>query len=631
MKKAMKRASLVLLALVMVLTMFGCGSRDGEAKFEAGTYTGTGEGIHGDIVVSVTVDENEILSMEVTEQSETQGLGDTAIEKIVQDILDSQSLAVDAVSGATYSSNGTLAAVTDALTQAGADIDALMEKSDGGDSAEAIVKDADVIVVGTGGAGMTAALEAARAGSSVIIIDKMSFVGGNTLVAGSAMNAPEPEEQKKQEMDDVRMATIEKILALDPVDDYMARWQATVAADMEEYNANGETYLYDSTDWFKLQIYVGGDYVGNPVLIELLAENSLASVKWMEEAGTIWKDDIVSVYGSTWTRGHNPTLDWGTAGAGFVLPQQARLEELGGEVLLGYKAEHILMEDGRVTAVTGTTNDGAPFTLNAAKGIVLATGGFGANVEMREEYNTEWPSLLNQKTTNPASSTGDGIAMGKELGANLVGMEWIQLIPYSHKALTATIDGCVMLNKDGERFVPEDERRDVIAAAALETSDQKMYWLYDKKTIIDELHGTSIYGEDIATEFPDGETAFYADSIEEIAKQSGIPYETLKKTIDDYNAAVDSGVDAIGRENLKMKIDEAPFALITNEIMVHHTMGGLEINTDAQVLDADGNIIEGLYAAGEVTGGIHGSNRLGGNAITDIVTYGRIAGINVSK
>jgi flavocytochrome c len=603
-----------------------------EAETISSTFEGQANGVYGTpLKVGVVFSGKTIADIKILTINETKGIGDVAVNQIIQDIIKYQTVAVDTVSGATSSSKAAIAAVSAAITKAGMNLSDYQMKPQKEDvSKRPIEKKADVVVVGTGGAGMSAALEALRAGSSVIIIDKMSYVGGNTLVAGSAMNAPEPEKQKLMKMDAERMATIERLLALKPVDDYMARWQKTVSDDMAKYKANSDTYLYDSKDFYKLQIYVGGDYIGNPVLIETMAEAAIDSVNWLKDLGTIWKEEIVSVYGSTWTRGHNPTSSWGTAGAGFVLPQQREVEKLGGELLLGYKAEELVMKDGRVAAVTGTTSDGTVFTLDANKGVVLATGGFSANVEMREKYNTKWPSLLKQKTTNPASSTGDGIIMASEIDANLVGMEWIQLIPYSKKALTATIDGCIMLNYEGKRFVAEDERRDVIAAAALKQADQKMYWLYDRKTIIDELKGTSIYGEDIKTQFPNGTTTFYGETLKDIANQTKIPYETLKKTVDDYNSYVDAGVDPIGRKNLRKKIDQGPYALVVNDIMVHHTMGGVEINEKAEVLDTNGKIINGLYAAGEVTGGIHGSNRLGGNAITDIVTFGRIAGKNVS-
>lgn len=585
----MKKNISLLLCLLMILSTFtGCStntqtSSQEDTLFKAGTYEGTAKGLYGDVTAIVEVSNDNIISINFKDHKETPGISDPAFDKLPNQIIENTSIAIDTIAGCTYSSQGILDAV-----------------------------------------------ESLHAGASVIIIDKMSSVGGNTIVAGSAMNAAEPEKQKTQTMDAERLDTIENLLALDPVDEYMERWQNNISKDIAEYRANGETYLYDSNDFHKLQTYVGGDYVGNPALIEFLCDNALDSVYWLKKLGTIWKEEIVSVYGSTWTRGHNPSSDMGIYGVGFVLPQKNEVEELGGEILLGYDAEKLIMKDGRVAGVTGVTTDGVEFTLNANKSVVLATGGFAANVEMREEYNTKWASLLDLKTTNPSSSTGDGIVMAKEVGANLVGMEWIQLIPYSTDAITASIDGAIFLNVDGKRFVAEDERRDVVAAETLKQPEQRIFSLVDRDTIIGQLNGVSITGKDIATEYDNGTTAFYGETLEEIASKSGIPLETIQTTLDEYNSYVDSGVDPLGRKNMPLKVDEGPFAMYSVEIMVHHTMGGVEINDDCEVLNSNGDAIAGLYAAGEVTGGIHGSNRLGGNAIADIVTFGRIAGRNAA-
>lgn len=592
--------------------------------------TATAKGFGGDVTVTVTVTDGKIESVAAQGDSETVGVGSNALDQLPGKIVEAQSVAIDGVSGATVTSTALLAAAKEALLAAGLSEEAITAAPQTAVvSTDTLEYTADVVVIGAGGAGMSAALEAINHGASVIVLEKMGAIGGNTLVAGSALNAAQPAKQATQKMPEDNIATVESMLALEPQNDLMKVWQAQVADELRNYKENDSDFLYDSNAFHKLQTYVGGDYVGNPELIEVLGNNAIDAVYWLESLGAVWKDEIVSVFGSTWTRGHNPTLDMGTAGASFVYPQRNHFLDKGGDIKVNHKAEELIMEDGAVVGVRGTTADGQPFVAHANKNVVLATGGFSANEEMRERYNEQWPTLMGLPTTNPPSSTGDGITMAEKIDASLVGMGWIQLIPYTHRAATASIDGTVYLDKEGKRFVPEDERRDVIAAKTIEHNDGWFWWLIDKKTIIDELNGVGIYGHVIA-ETDDGETYFYADTLEELAAESGLDYETLKATLDEYNASVASGVDPIGRKNMPKTIDEGPYCMYREDIMVHHTMGGVEINTDCQVIGADGNVIPGLYAAGEVTGGIHGSNRLGGNAITDAIVFGRIAGTNAA-
>ncbi len=618
----MKKFFALMLCLAMVFAL--------SSNAFAAEASATAAGFGGDVTVKVTVEDGKITAVAAEGAKETAGIGSRAIEELPAKIVETQSVAIDAIAGATVTSTAVLSAVKEAALALGVaeeTLTAVPEKK-AVDMTE-IELSADVIVIGAGGAGMSAALEAQNHGASVIVLEKMGAIGGNTLVAGSAINAAQPVKQATQQMPADRIATIEGLLALEPKHELMAVWQAEVRDELNAYKATNSTYLFDSTAFHKLQTYVGGDYVADPELISKLCDGAIEGVYWLENLGATWKNDIVSVYGSTWTRGHNPTMDLGTAGAAFVYPQYNKFVANGGQVVLNHRAEELVMENGRVVGVKGTTSDGVPFTAKANKNVVLATGGFSANEELREKYNEQWPTLMGLKTTNPPSSTGDGIIMAEKIGANLVGMGWIQLIPYSKNAITATIDGSLYIDKDGNRFIAEDERRDVIAAKTIDHNDGWFYWLCEKSTVIDELNGVGIYGHVIA-EMGNGETVFYADTLEEIAKQSGLDYATLKKTVDDYNASVDSGSDAIGRQNLPLKLDEGPWCMFVDEIMVHHTMGGVQINTECEVYDVNGNVIPGLYAAGEVTGGIHGSNRLGGNAITDCVVFGRTAGKNAA-
>lgn len=606
----------------------------GDGLFKPGTYQAEADGMNGPVKVEVEVDAESILSVKILEHTETTGISDPAIERVPQAIVDGQSIAVDTVSGATVTSSAILAAVKTALLDAGASEEAIskaVEKKT--QSSENIERTADVVVIGSGGAGMSAALEALRAGGEVIVIEKMASAGGNTILAGSAMNAADPELQKKQEMTPAQLGTIDGLLELPAKNDYMKAWQDTIRNDIEKYRAEKNTYLYDSPALHKLQTYVDGDYVANPELVEVFGDNALDSIHWLTGLGTQWSDTITAAVGATWTRSHTPLQTFGSKGAGFVLPQLQEFEKLGGEVLLEHTAQELLTDNGRVTGVKGTTADGSTFTFLAKKGVILATGGFSANVKMREEYNTHWATLDESiPTSNGPQATGDGIVMAESIGANLVGMEWIQMLPTTVKSFTPAIDSTILVNKEGKRFVKEDGRRDEISKATLEQPETKYWRIVDAHVTEDMLNGVAYTGE-VIDEMVDNQGVYKADSLAELAEMIGIPAAELQKTVDEFNGYVESNGkgDPTGRTLFDQKIDKAPYYALVGLTKVHHTMGGVEINTETQVLDKDGNVIEGLFAAGEVTGGIHGSNRLGGNAISDAIIFGRLAGINVMK
>lgn len=605
-----------------------------DGLFKPGTYQAEADGMNGPVKVEVTVDADNILSVKVLEHAETTGISDPAIERMPQAIVDGQSIAVDTVSGATITSGAILAAVKTALLDAGASESAISKAVEKKASAsEDIQRTTDVVVIGSGGAGMSAALEAIRAGGKVIILEKMASAGGNTILAGSAMNAADPEVQKKQEMTSAQLGTIDSLLELPAKNEHMKAWQDAIRSDLETYRAENGTYLYDSPALHKLQTYVDGDYVANPELVEVFGDNALDSIHWLTELGTEWSDTITAAVGATWTRSHTPLQTFGSKGAGFVLPQLQEVEKSGGEILLEHTAEELLTENGRVIGVKGTTADGSSFTILAEKGVILATGGFSANVEMREKYNTHWATLdASIPTSNGPQATGDGIVMAESIGANLVGMEWIQMLPTTAKSFTPAIDSTILVNKEGKRFVKEDGRRDEISRATLEQPETKYWRIVDAHVTQDMLNGVAYTGEAI-DEMVDNKGVFQADSLAELADKIGIPADQLQKTVDEFNGYVESNGkgDPTGRTLFDQKIDKAPYYALVGMTKVHHTMGGVEINTETQVLDKNGDVIEGLYAAGEVTGGIHGSNRLGGNAISDAIIFGRLAGINVMK
>ena len=604
-------------------------------------YEGVGKGMGGELKVNVTVEDGKITAVEIAQHNETAGISDPAIEQIPAAIVANQSLAVDAVAGATLTSNGILEAVEAAAAAAGLDVETLKAAA----VAEAEVtydseKTADVVIVGGGGAGLAAATAAKQAGASVIVIEKMGTVGGNSIICGGIYNTPDEELQSTVEMSDSVKSLVETAIAADPVSDEHAELIAAVKADYEAWQAAGSKGLFDTPNWYALQTWNGGDQVGQLNLVKVLANNALPGLRWLEDLGMEFSDKIGQGAGSLYQRTHS-SLD--SMGTGYI---NAFMKAVGEEnVLVNTKGESLIQDEtGRVVGVKATNPDGSELTLHANKGVIIATGGFSANVEMRQKYNTsgKWPELgENVMTTNAAGITGDGITMASEIGAGLVDMEQIQLLylgnpfnggmtRYTPRDLSGT-DQIIFVNKEGKRFVQEDGRRDVICCALIEQTDGIMY-------IIESGDGDAVDPDELMT--GDGYPArqaeeegylYIADTLEELAAKLNIDPATLQATVDSFNAAVDAGEDEFGRKLYSTKLTKGPWIACPRVACVHHTMGGIAINENTEVLDTEGNVIPGLYAAGEVTGGLHGANRLGGNAIVDFVVFGKLAGENAAK
>lgn len=634
--KNLKKLCSILLVFALLVSFTACGIKAPEgteekALFTPGTYEGESEGFHGSIKVKVTVTKSEITDI-IVEHTETAGLGDKAIEEIVTMVKGNTSLNVEAVSGATYSSKGILEAITQALSKAGADIEALKAKeiADGNEVIGDIEKTTDVIVIGGGGAGLAAAVSAHQNGAKVILIEKMPRVGGNTIISGSAYNAADPSRQSSITMTDNEIETIEGLISAEQSDPDVKVWQETLKKEWEEYKASGETGLFDSPTVHKLQTYNGGDKVGDTKLISIMADNSLGAVEWLESLGMKFTDRVFTVLGGLWSRAHKPEKPLGT---GYIDTYMEYVEANKGdiEIMLETTAKDFIVEDGVVTGVNAE-GKGGKVKLHAEKGIVLATGGFGANVEMREQYNTLWPSLVDIKTTNHTGATGDGIIMAEEIDASIVGMENIQLLPMGDP-LTGSLSGNIeqgvqdriFVNKEGNRFVDEGARRDVMTKALMEQADSSMWVIVDQHSY--PTGDTKNNFNESIDSLVEAKRAFKADTLEELAALIGVDAEKFVKSVETFNQAVDGSItDEFGRTLFDNKIDTAPFYAGARVPTVHHTMGGIAITTDSQVVDVNGKVIKGLYAAGEVTGGIHGKNRLGGNALADITIFGRIAG-----
>jgi fumarate reductase flavoprotein subunit len=650
--KSWRKVTLCLLLCLVVVSVgvfaAGCAGPKEGAKYKAGTYTAKGKGNFGDVTVTVTFSETAITDIKIGENKETPDIAKPAFTNIPKAIIEGQTLAVDVVSGATNSSRAVLQAVEDCVRQAGGDVEALKAaKGAGASPKEQIEKTADVVVIGGGGAGLAAATSAAENGASVVLIEKTAALGGNTLRAGGAYNAVDPKRQQAVKMTKPLLDDLKALLNAKESD--FGEFGPTLKElkrQINEYLQSGNTdKLFDSVELHMIQTYLGGkrtapdgtEISGNVDLVRTLCTNSPKAMEWLEGYGLKWKDDISTVLGALWPRTHGNTQPIGT---GYINTLSKAATDLGVEIMLETKGEELIVENGRVVGVKAKKTDGTPVVLKANKGVVMATGGFSANPEMRAKYNIYWPDLpKTMPTTNTSAATGDGIVMGEAVGANLVGMGFIQLMPSSHPVTGALSGGLwtsaesqVFVNKEGRRFVNEYAERDVLAAAALKQPDGLFYIICDQVTAGNpQPGGKNGWGDDIDT-LIETKSVYKADTLEDLAKQLGMSPSVLVEEIKKYNSYVEQGHDPeFGKSNFGPKIEVPPFYATPRSPSVHHTMGGLEIDTLARVIDKNGKPIPGFYAAGEVTGGIHAGNRLGGNALADVMVFGRIAGESAAK
>ena len=612
-----KRVSALFLAMLLILGLAACGEKN-QPDAGAGTVTGTGEGsgFGGAIKVEVTLsaDKTTIEAINVTEQSETETIGGKAIELLTASVMENQTVNLDAVSGATMASNGFLAAVKAAIENAGGDpaaFSAVVEKN-----GEVQTLDVDVVVVGAGGAGMTAAIAAAQAGANVVILEKTAIAGGNTSRSTGGMNAAETEWQDTNTFGET--AGLEKTLG-SAAETYpeLADLVATVQGEYDAWKAAGSNGYFDSTNLFILDTMVGGKGINNLDLVTTLAENADEAIDWLDGIGAILHN-VGSFGGASVKRIHRPVNDAGqtvSVGAYLVPILEEACVNNGVNIIYNAPVNEIIMNGDQAVGVKA---DG--YIVNA-KSVILATGGFGADLVEVAQYR---PDLDGFVTTNAAGATGDGIEMALAVGATTVDMEQIQIHPTVEQATSALIteglrgDGAILVNAEGLRFCDEVGTRDAVSAAELAQTGGSVYLIVDQRMVdasaVIQGYITKGYTTQGATPA-------------ELAKALDMPEDALTQTIETWNAAVAAKKDeAFGRTSFAEPLDQAPYYAIKIAPGIHHTMGGVVINSDAQVLTSAGQSIPGLYAAGEVTGGVHGANRLGGNAVADIVVFGRIAG-----
>ena len=640
------------LAAFAAAGLISCGGK----SIKNGTYTSSVQGMNDAVEVSVTIADKKIADVQVTKNSETPGIGSPLMdangtvltaggmaptELIPAEIVKHQSVNVDVVTGATITSAAIKAAVSNCLKDAKAnpsDWNAKPEAAAAPENASA-----DVVVVGGGGAGLAAAIAAGQQNKSVIIVEKNGEVGGDTLVCGAIYNTPDEALQKKVTMGDAVKRTIETALAEASKNGEHAALQAQVRSQWNAYKSSGRTDLFDSKEWFALQTWNGGDKVGNLNLVKVLCYNAYDGLGWIDDLGMSFSDVISQGAGSLWQRTHTSMMKMGT---GFISTYVENIAKMNNITVMVETTGKSLVKDGdRVTGVVCADRNGNEFTLSAKDGVILATGGFAANGAMVQKYNTsgKWQDLSKVATTNRFScSQGDGIEMAVAAGASLTDMEQLQLLylgnlkdgqltKYPPRDVNGT-DQIIFINKEGKRFTNEGGRRDNICLAVFAQPDKIFYMLEsgdgDKYKDIKDPDWRSADG--FTFDYLESNGYIYkGDTLEELAGKLGMNVATLQATIDTFNASVDSGRDEFGRTLYSTKLTKGPWVATPRQACVHHTMGGVTIDTNCRVIGTNGKVIPGLYAAGEITGGIHGANRLGGNAVVDTVVFGKLAGDTV--
>lgn len=552
------------------------------------TTEGTGVGKHGDITVAVIFDNGKIQDIKVVKTAENPILAQKVFTEFKDEIVAQNSTELDMISGATFSSKGLVDAVNDAAKKAGVTLGKADKKA-----LKKVARDLpktsnyDVVVVGAGGAGFSAAITAKAAGANVVLLEKMPAVGGNSLISGAEMNVAKNWVQPKLGIND------------------------------------------DSPELHATDTYKGGDGKGDMKVINVMTHQALDAAKWCRDyLGVQFEDDNLFFFG-----GHSrkrALIPVGHTGTEFIAKFQAKADELGIPVITNMKAEELIKDkDGRVVGVKATM-DGAEYTFNAKGGVVLATGGFGANPEMVKKYNPKIDERF--KTTDAPGTTGEALYMAERAGAELVNMGYIQTYPICDPIsgaieliADARFDGAIMLNQEGKRFVEELQRRDVLSEAILNQTGRYCWVLWNDN--IGKISNTVKAHANEYEAFTKQGIMATCDDLKCIADFTKIPFDQLQATVKRVTDMAGKGNDKDFKHRAGlMDMSQGKYYVIKAVPSTHHTMGGVRINEKAEALTAEGKVIPGLWAAGEVTGVTHGTNRLGGNAYTDIIVFGRIAG-----
>ena len=632
MKKAQIKKSVSALAMAAVIAVslfgYGCGTKSASAGV-SGDFTGTAKGMGGDVTVTLTLEDGKITGCTAEGKDETPGIGTMALEQLPGAIAESGSIAVDGVATATITSDAIKEAAAAALVAAGLNADDYKTEVKAEENkAEDSTIDADIAIVGAGGAGMTAAITAAAEGKNVVILESQPMVGGNSVRATGGMNAGKTVYQDENEFGE--SAGVEKTLktAAEKYADNetITALAKTVSEQWAAYQANPTGY-FDSVELMELDTMIGGKGINDPELVETLCANSADAIDWLDEHG-ITLHNVSSFGGASVKRIHRPVNAEGkTVSVGsYMIPLlEENCEKAGVKMMLDTTATEILTDaNGAAVGVKATGASGETVTVNA-KAVVLATGGFGANLDMVVKYK---PELKGFMTTNAPGIQGQGIEMAQAIGAATVDMDQIQIHPTVEANTAALIteglrgDGAILINEEGQRFIDEVGTRDVVSAAEIAQTGSYS-WLVVDQAMADASSVIQGY-------IKKGYTVT-GSTYEELGKAMGVDAAAFAETMEKWNGYVEAKNDPdFGRTSFANPLNTAPYYAVKVTAGVHHTMGGLKINANTEVLNEKGEVIPGLFAAGEVTGGVHGANRLGGNAVADFTVFGRIAGAAAS-
>ncbi|MDO4268542.1 MAG: FAD-dependent oxidoreductase [Eubacteriales bacterium] len=600
----MRKTLALLLASAMVLS--ACGSKastesaaettaagaETTAEAAGGTFTGKAAGFHGDITVQITAEGEKLTDIQILEQTETEGIGAAALPVLVQEALDNQTINVDSVSGATVTSDGFRAALEDAIKNAGLDVEKFSRSaaSDNTEKAE-VALETDIVVVGAGGAGLTASLSALQNGAKVILLEKMAIPGGASAMAGAGTTA-----------------TGSKWLKEDGVED-------TPELLKKDLLANGHNLNHEPTvDIFVNTVGKAFDWLVDP-----------------EGANVEYKRPTTS-----------RTYSGVGRGAGVVTTLMEHVKEAGGEVYLSTPATELLIEDGRVTGVKAE-GEKESYTIRA-KAVILATGGFGANTELVPE---EYQKFV---YAGAPGATGDALKMTESLDPDLINMQYVNVQPnsivlpsglgqYCNPGVSGAYgtSGAFLVNEKGERFANEQGNAYSLVQAMKENAstylimDQASFDAFNKG-----MTGSKIYtDEDVKTWLENNGSSnpvmVKGESLEDVAAVLKLPADALTAAAEKYNADVEAGEDEYGRKLEHKLSGDGPYYAVQMWLRYYATLGGLHINDKMQVLNTAQEPIEGLYAAGEAVGGLEGDIYLGGTLFGWAMTSGYDAGMSVSE
>ena len=617
----MKKFFIRVLTLMMVFSMFACANKPSEtALYTAGTYEATEYGMNGDVVVTAEFSDSKILSVTAIGDNETKGLGDKALEALVVTVVEEQSADVDVVSGATVTSTAMLKALQKCIDQAkgiAVDVDAVTHTT------------ADVIVVGGGAAGMAAAATAVEAGADVIVLEAAGAIGGAAATSMGNVLLIDADVNATLERND---SALDKYAKYD-AESFPEPWKTdylTLMTQIEDYKNNGqEKGLFSSVERILVDHYVAGhgkDLDGKEVYLDYdMIRNSVESNKevydWLiehEMKSSPFNDYAVTPEGR---------------GTGLVNALAKAAE--GCDIHVNTRATELIVTDGRVTGVKAISN-GKEITYTAKNGVVLATGGYASNGEKVAQYQNIGTGLTaNIPSNNPASNQGDGIWMAEAIGAELRDMEFITTRIKGYQSLATTGEAGTLfsaaqlvVNADGVRFADGSNKNAIQNVSGNNQKDGLLVMVGDKK-MVDALNASK---EGMAEDMINRGLAVQADTLAEAAKLAGIDAETLEATVNVFNGYVTAGNDPeFGRTKFNGTVEEGPYYIAKLQMAAHLTFGGLVIDADSHVLDTNGNVISGLYAAGDVTCGYEGVVHQTGNCLSVVVYTGRVAGTNAAN